>query len=116
MKFTKTALIASALVVLSTQAFADDINYANETVVTADVSSKTAAYEQGLVTLNSLKAASSNQLEQKFWWLGMPANNMTVENGAYVTVVEKMSADGQLVYNGVVHASIAYESDENESD
>jgi len=44
----------------------------------------------------------------------MPANNMTLEEGAYVTVSEKMNADGQLVYNGIVHASVAYESDENE--
>jgi len=119
MKFTKTLLIAStvsAMTMLSTPAFADDITYANETVLTADASSKSVAYEQGISALNELQAASSNDLEQKFWWLGMPANNMTLESGAFVTVAEKMTADGQLVYNGIVHASVAYESDENEQD
>jgi len=119
MKFTKKLLIASAvsaMTMVSTQAFADDISYSNETVLTADASSKAVAFEQGVSALNDLQAASSNDLEQKFWWLGMPANNMTVEEGAYVTVSEKMTADGQLVYNGIVHASVAYESDENEHD
>jgi len=119
MKFTKKLLIAStlsAMTMLSTQAFADDISYANETVLTADASSKAVAFEQGISALNGLQAASSNDLEQKFWWLGLPANNMTLEEGAYVTVAEKMTADGQLVYNGIVHASVAYESDENEQD
>ena len=116
MTLTKNVLIASAFAVLSTSAFADDTNYSNQTVVTAEVSSKAAAYEQGIATLNSLQASSSNQLEQKFWWVGMPSNNMTLENGGYVTVEEKMTAQGQLVYNGVVHASVAYESDDNEID
>jgi len=119
MKFTKTLLIAStvsAMTMLTAPAFADDITYANETLLTADASSKAVAYEQGISALNELQAASSNDLEQKFWWLGMPANNMTLESGAFVTVAEKMTADGQLVYNGIVHASVAYESDENEQD
>jgi len=119
MKFTKTLLIAStvsAMTMLSTAAFADDITYTNETLLTADASSKAVAFEQGLSALNELHAASSSELEQKFWWLGMPANNMTIEEGAYVTVSEKMTADGQLVYNGIVHASVAYESDDNEQD
>jgi len=117
MQFTKKLLIASAvsaMTMVSTQAFADDITYANETVLTADAGSKAVAFEQGISALNGLQAASSNELEQKFWWLGLPANNMTLEEGAYVTVVEKMTTDGQLVYNGIVHASVAYESDENE--
>ena len=116
MKLTKKLLIASAIstmAMLSTQAFADDINYSDQTVVTADFSSKEVAFEQALSELNNLQAASSSDLLQKFS-LDMSANNVTMENGAYVTVSEKMNSDGQFIYNGVVHASFAYESDEGE--
>ena len=111
MKLTKNILIASAMVVLSTQAFADETYYSDQTVITADASSKTAAYEQGMTKLNSLESASANQLEKEFWWVAMPTNNMALEEGAFVTVSEKMTADGQLVYNGVVNLSVAYEEE-----
>ncbi|WP_413701613.1 DUF3316 domain-containing protein [Psychromonas sp. KJ10-10] len=116
MKFTKTLLIASAIstmAVLSTQAFADEMSYSNQTVITADASTKDVAFEQGLSELNNLQAASSTDLLHQFS-LDMSANNVAVENGAYVTVTKKMSSDGQYVYNGVVHASLSYESDGGE--
>ena len=116
MNVTNNILIASTLVILSTSALADDVNYSTQTVKTMDASSKSIAYEQGMATLDSLQVATANQLESKFWWLGMPANNMAVEDGAYITVLEKMDADGQLVYNGVVHLAVSYEADDNEQD
>lgn len=116
MKLTKNILIASAMVFFSAQAFADDVTYSDQTVFTAESSIKAIAYEQGMAKLNALQTASSNELEAKFWWLGMPANNMAIEEGAYVTVMEKMNASGQIVYSGVVHVSVSYESDDNEQD
>jgi len=111
MKLTKNILIASAMVILSTQVSADEVYYSDQTVITADASSKAIAYEQGISKLNALQAASANQLEKEFWWVAMPTNNMALEAGAFVTVTEKMMANGQLVYNGVVNLSVAYEEE-----
>jgi len=116
MKLIKNCLIASAMVILSAQAFADDFNYSDQTVSTAETSSKTGAYDLGMSTLNSLKAASSNQLEKQFWWVSMPVNNMVLEGSPYITVLEKMDAAGVVTYKGIVHVSLRYESDDNEQD
>jgi len=111
MKSTKNILIASAMVMLSTQAIADETYSSKQTVVTADATSKVAAYEQALTKLDSLKVASANELQKDFWWVAMPVNNMALEQGAYVTVLEKMDETGQLVYNGVVNLSVSYEEE-----
>jgi len=111
MKLTKNILIASAMAILSTQVVADETYYSDQTVITADASSKATAYEQGIAKLNTLEAASSNQLEKAFWWVAMPTNNMTLQEGAFITVTEKMNADGQLVYNGIVNLSVSYEEE-----
>tara|TARA_R110001583_G_scaffold41314_5_gene131557 strand:+ start:12029 stop:12391 length:363 start_codon:yes stop_codon:yes gene_type:complete len=116
MKFTKALLIAStvsAMAMLSTQALADDINYSNQTVLTADASSEADAFKQGMSTLNALQATSSNDLKKTFWRLDSQANNVTLAGDSYVTVSQKMKADGQLVYNAIVHVSVAYESNED---
>jgi len=111
MKLTKTTLIASAMVILSSQAIADETYSSQQTVVTADATSKAVAYEQGLRKLDALKVASSNQLEKDFWWVASPVNNMALEEGAYITVLEKMDETGHLVYNGVVNLSVSYEEE-----
>jgi len=46
------------MVALSTQAFADETYYSDQTV----------AYVKGIAKLNSLQVASENQLEKEFWW------------------------------------------------
>jgi len=116
MKFTKKCLIASAMVILSAQAFADDFSYSDQTVFTAETATKDAAYKLGMSTLNTLQADTSNQLEKKFWWVSMPINNMTLEGNPYITVLEKMDDAGKVTYKGIVHVSLRYETDDNEQD
>lgn len=117
MKFTKNLLIAStisAMAMISTQALADNIVYSNQTVLTVDANSKEDAFKQGMTTLNELKVSKSNDLKKTFWGLDVNANKVALAGDSYVTVAEKMKADGQLVYNGIVHVSLSYE--ENDSD
>jgi len=113
MKLTKKCLIASAMVILSAQAVADDFYYSDQTVFTAETATKDAAYELGMATLNTLKADTSNQLEKKFWWVSMPVNNMILEGSPYITVMEKMDDEGVVTYKGIVHVSLRYEGDDD---
>lgn len=117
MKFTKTLLIAStvsAMAMLSTQVLADEMVYSTQTVKTVDVSSKADAFKQGMSTLNTLQSSRANDLQKTFWGLDTQANNVTLTGDSYVTVAERMNAEGELVYNGIVHVSVAYESDDSE--
>ena len=117
MKFTKKLLIASTIstmAMISTQALADNIVYSNQTVLTVEANSKEDAFKQGMTTLNELKASKSNDLKKTFWGLDVNANKVALADDSYVTVAEKMNADGQLVYNGIVHVSLSYQ--ENDSD
>ena len=116
MKLTKKSLIASAMVLLSTQAFAlnsfhhhaNETFQANELVKTVDADSKAAAYDLGLTKLNELKAATPSQLEKDLGGVSMQTSGVYIEDGAYVTVAEQMNAQGEVVYTGLVHFSITY--------
>ena len=111
MKSIKKALIASAataMVILSTQAFAMDTHHAAQKVQTVDTSSKAVAYELGLQKLHVLEADTAIQLNKDLGGISTVINTVSLDDGAYVTVLEKMNADGQVVYNGVVNVSVTY--------
>jgi len=116
MKLTKKSLIASAMLLLSTQVFALNSyhHHANETyqstelVKTVDANSKAAAYDLGIEKLSALKAATPSQLEKDLGGVSMQTSGVYIEDGAYVTVAEKMNEKGELVYTGLVHFSITY--------
>ncbi|GLS91181.1 hypothetical protein GCM10007916_22500 [Psychromonas marina] len=116
MKLIKKSLIASAMVILSTQAFAvnqfhhhaNETYFQDEVVTTVAADTKAAAYELGLNKLTDLKAATPSQLEKDLGGISMQTAGVYIEDGSYITVAEKMGADGQMLYTGVVHLSITY--------
>ena len=114
MKFTtmKTTLLASAIAILSTQAFAsaNPSTQATRVLPTADVTSKAAAYELAFNKLAALKADSPTELNND---LGHVAINypstVALNDGAYITVAEKMSATGETLYTGLVNVSVTFD-------
>ena len=111
MKFIKKALIASAasaMVMLSTQALATDTYHASKKVQTADTSTKAAAYELGLQKLHVLQADSAIQLDKDLGGISTVINSVSLDDGAYVTVLEKMDTNGQVIYNGIVNTTVTY--------
>lgn len=106
MKMIKSALIASVVLALSSQAFA---NQASRVIPTADMSTKTAAYELALDKLTSLENDSAVTLSHELLaGLSPVANSVSLNDGAYITVVEKMDSTGQIVYTGLVNVSASY--------
>ena len=118
MKTVKNALLASAMVILSANAFAGtavygdySVHHSNKTIKTATVETKQAAYELGLEKLNDLKDDSSAELSNELALaLGSykEKNSVSLDDGAYITLQEMMNEQGQVVYTGLVNVTFSY--------
>ncbi|MGB5444791.1 MAG: DUF3316 domain-containing protein [Psychromonas sp.] len=118
MKTIKNALLATAMVILSANAFAGSTVYgdysvhqSNKTIKTTQTESKQAAYELGLEKLNMLKAESGAELSSDLALsLGSfkEKNSVTLDDGAYITLQEMLNEQGQVVYQGLVNVTYSY--------
>ena len=114
MKMTKikTALIASTMAILSTQAFASNTttHQATRVVPTADMTSKAAAYDLAFDKLETLKTASPTELNNDLGRIAFNyPNSVELNDGAYITVAEKMNENGNTVYTGLVNVGVTYD-------
>ena len=114
MKMTKmkTALIASTMAILSTQAFASNTTtyQATRVVPTADMTSKAAAYDLAFDKLATLKADSPTELNNDLGRIAFNyPNSVALTDGAYITVAEKINANGNTVYTGLVNVGVTYD-------
>jgi len=114
MKMTKikTALIASTMAILSTQAFASNTttHQATRVVPTADMTNKAAAYDLAFDQLEALKTASQTELNNGLGRIAFNyPNSVELNDGAYITVAEKMNANGNTVYTGLVNVGVTYD-------
>jgi hypothetical protein len=108
MKMIKNALIASVVLVLSSQVFAADTHQASRVIQTADMSSKTAAYELALDKLNTMQNDSAIELNKELGYVSTIANSVSLNAGAYITVAEKMGSNGEIMYTGLVNVSASF--------
>jgi uncharacterized protein YdeI (BOF family) len=108
MKMIKNALIVTTMALLSAQAFASDSFQGWRVVQTADASSKTAAYELALDKLEQLKQDSSVELNNDLGHVTAYSSSVSLNEDAYVTVVEKMDKNGDMKYTGNVNVSVSY--------
>ena len=114
MKMTKmkTALIASTMAILSTQAFASNTttHQANRALPTADVTSKAAAYDLAFDKLATLKAASPTELNNDLGHVAVNyPNSVALTDDAYITVSEKVNESGNIFYTGLVNVGVTYD-------
>ena len=108
MKIINKTLIASAILVLSSQVFADtDVHQKNRVLQTADTITQSAAYETALEKLQALETESSTELNHELS-LSAASRNVSLNEGAYITVLEKMGDNGEMLYNGLVHVSVSF--------
>jgi hypothetical protein len=108
MKMIKNALIATTLAFLSAHAFASDSFQEWRVVQTSAASTKAAAYELALDKLEQLKQDSSVELNNDLGHVTTYSNSVSLNDDAYVTVIEKMDKNGELNYAGQVNVSVSY--------
>ena len=111
MKLLKLLLIVPMMLIISFQVLAGNTYFANESVQTVDVSTKAKAYELGLKKLALLHSNSPKQLQKNLGGISAFLNVVRLDEGGYVTVLEKMGTDGQFIYTGVVHVSVLYQAE-----
>ena len=115
---TLTAMIAaSVLLIGATTANADYFDtVTKETIVTGVTDSRAAAYQAGADKLSSLKSASPYALADEVGLFGsdIEADTVHLDEGSYVTVQERLGADGKIGYVGVVNAGVSYESHDDD--
>lgn len=109
MNITKKALIVSAMLALSSQVFADtDAHHETRVFKTADAATKTIAYNMAFEKLQTLEADTSTELNHDLGNLSAASRNVTLNDGAYITVAEKMNENGDILYNGLVHVAVDF--------
>jgi len=108
MNMIKKAFLASTMVLLSAQVFASDTRMASRVLPTADATSEAAAYELALIKMETLQADTPVQLNNDLGHLTAYANTVTLNDGTYATVQEKIDANGNSLYTGLVHVTATY--------
>ena len=112
--FTKTipAMIAASLLLASVSATAESVVQRTETdiIKTSVVASQAEAFQLGQNKLSQLKATAQNKLSQVLRVnSGRPdLNTLRIEEGAFVTVQQRMEANGKLGYVGMVNVDYSY--------
>jgi len=109
MNLTKTALIASTMLALSTQVFATETIHSTRVITTADVATKAAAYELAVDKLDTLQTDSSAQLNSDLGHIAPDSRSLVLNEDGYITVMEKMNEKGELLYTGLVNVNISYD-------
>ncbi|MFT6926984.1 MAG: hypothetical protein ACJAZP_002607 [Psychromonas sp.] len=118
MKSIKNVLLASAMVILSANAFAGTALYGNYSeyhdssiIKTQTVDTKSAAYSLALEKSDQLKSESGTELSNEFTLLlnsSKEKSSVTLDDNAYITVQESMTAQGDIVYTGMVNVNYSY--------
>ncbi|RVU83605.1 DUF3316 domain-containing protein [Leucothrix sargassi] len=88
-------------------------------LMTKTVATPSAAYQEGIERLEALRQATPQELsdELNLFSNKIDEDTIAIDEGAYVTVQERINYDGNIGYIGVVNLAVTYEmEDENESD
>ncbi|MGX9418970.1 DUF3316 domain-containing protein [Vibrio sp. RC27] len=109
MKAIKNTLIATTMVLLSSQVFASDSFQEVRVVKTSDMSSKEAAYELALDKLEVLKNDTAVELNKDLGNITAYSNSVKLNDGSYITISEKMDENGNILYTGQVNANVTYD-------
>ena len=117
---TLTSLLAASVLLIGATAAQADYDFEQnekETVRTEAASSRSEAYQLGLNKLTQLQSVSPRQLfnELDIFSLDADESSTRIEDGAYITVQERTSANGKLGYVGLVNIDVSY-NEERDSD
>jgi len=113
MNFTKAAVIASTMLALSSQALANststDTMHSTKVLETENVATKAVAYDLAFDQLEALRADSAAQLNRDLGHIAPDSRSLTLEDGSYITVAERMNANGDTSYTGLVNVKFSYD-------
>ena len=111
MKTLNTLLATSLLLIGASAANAYDFEQ-NERVVlqTQSTPNRGEAYQMGVDKLTQLQSASPRQLfnELDIFSLDADESSTRIKDGAYVTVQERVQANGKPVFVGLVNIDVTY--------
>ncbi|PWQ96710.1 DUF3316 domain-containing protein [Leucothrix arctica] len=112
---TLTSLVAASVLLIgasAAQAY-DFEQHTKDTLTTETASSRAAAYQLGTNKLSQLQSASPSQLfnELDIFAIDADVDSAKLQNGSYVTVQERMGANGQLGFVGLVNVDVSYNED-----
>ena len=112
---TLTSLVAASVLLIgasAAQAF-DFEQHKKDTLTTETASSRAAAYQLGTSKLSQLQSASPRQLfnELDIFSIDADVDSTQLNNGSFVTVQERMGANGQLGFVGLVNVDVSYNED-----
>ena len=116
---TLTALAAASILLIS--ATAANASYfgttVKDTIMTDTATTRAAAYQAGADKLSSLKSSSPRQLsnELSLFSPDIIERSVKLDSDGYVTVQERLGADGKVGYVGVVNVDVNYETHENDN-
>ncbi|RVU80670.1 DUF3316 domain-containing protein, partial [Leucothrix sargassi] len=115
-----SALIATSVLLISaTAANANSFfeETSSKTITTGFADSRDAAYQSGIDKLSALKSVSPYQLSEEvgLFESDIQEDTVKVSEQSFVSVQERMNADGKLGYVGVVNIGINYETYEGDN-
>ncbi len=108
---TIPAIIAATLLLASASVSAEITKRSDSsTFVMNSVQTKQSAYQLGQSKLIELQTLSPRQLSRALQVHSVTADVQTLKlnNGGYVTVQEKMDANGEIAYVGLVKVDFSY--------
>lgn len=118
MKSIKNVVLASAMVILSANVFAEAAVYGNygvhhdsKVIKTQTADTKGAAYSLAVEKSKQLKSESGSELSNEFGLsLGSAKekNSVTLGDNTYITIQESMNAQDNIVYKGLVNVTYSY--------
>ena len=114
MSTLSTLIATSALLIGPAAANADFLSQGlltnSNTLLTEPQNNRADAYQAGVDKLYTLKASSPRQLSSELGLYSSSIDKSTVQldEGAYVTIEERVNTSGQLRYIGVVNVNVSY--------
>lgn len=108
---TIASIFATTLLLASVSATAGNFEQTrSETQVTSTTATKAEAYQLGVNKLTKLRNVTSQQLEMALTTpLGnIESNSLRLNDGGYITIQERMDANGKIGYVGLVNIDFSY--------
>jgi len=114
-----TLLAASSILLISaTAATANDFGRTvKDKIMTETATTRAAAYKAGTDKLSELKSASPRELSNElgFFSPDIIERSVRLDSEGFVTIQERLNADGKFGYVGVVNVDVNYQTHKDDN-
>jgi len=115
MKTIQAIILGASIILVSSNSIANtlgssDERYETNTITMTGESTKQAAFKSGASKLSLLKSASADQLskELRVHSSNLDGTTLHMKEGGYISVQERMDANGNVSYTPIVTVNIHY--------